>query len=407
MMQRYVELKEKYQDCLVFYRLGDFYEMFFDDAKIASKELQLALTGRDCGLSERAPMCGVPHHSVNTYINKLLEKNYKVAICEQLTDPKESKGLVERDVIRVITPGTVIEDDLLSAKTNNFLAAVFFHKGVCGVAWADVSTGEFNMTDVPAELELSAVTDKLIEIRANEILADPAFFDRAQRIPEYIRKQFKPLSRSDALFADEANKKKLAERFPDAAGQAKKHPAAWQAAAGLWAYLILTQKNTLAHMTQLTFLDEKSTLVLDASAVRNLELFRSMGDHGTRGTLLWLMDRTLTPMGARKLHAWMERPLRRQEEILLRLDAVEELKNDFARRQDMIAAMTDICDIERICTRISYGTVNAREALFMRRSLEKLPALNELLSGTQSALLQSALKQLDPLEDLCALLTAA
>ena len=175
MMQRYVELKEKYQDCLVFYRLGDFYEMFFEDAKIASKELQLALTGRDCGLSQRAPMCGVPHHSVNVYINKLLEKNYKVAIVEQLTDPKTSKGLVERDVVRVVTPGTIIEDDMLENKTNNFLLSIYLEKNKCSLAWADVSTGEFNITGEPVEPGLTKICDRILEINPNERIVNEEF----------------------------------------------------------------------------------------------------------------------------------------------------------------------------------------------------------------------------------------
>ena len=194
MMQKYMELKENYKDCLVFYRLGDFYEMFFDDAKIASKELQLALTGRDCGLSEKAPMCGVPHHSVNTYINKLLEKNYTVAICEQLSDPKASKGLVDRDVIRVITPGTVIEDDMLDDKANNFLCAVYCEKDKSGIAWADVSTGEFNVCEVMNDITFDSLTQKPTEIAPNEIICNEEMLKRSEAIPDHKKKQIKPFS---------------------------------------------------------------------------------------------------------------------------------------------------------------------------------------------------------------------
>lgn len=407
MMQRYIVLKEKYKDCLVFYRLGDFYEMFFDDALTASKELQLTLTGRDCGLEEKAPMCGVPYHSVNNYINKLLEKNYKVAICEQLTDPKESKGLVERDVIRVITPGTVIEDAMLEGKNNNFLAAAVWRENRCGIAWADVSTGEFNLTEVFCENGLDAVCDKLFEISPNEIIVDAGFAQAAQRMPEYIRKQFKPFMEVSGLFESEADITKLVRRFREAKGFEKKYPCAVQAAAGLWSYLGTTQKNTLAHMTQLSFIAGKEYLQLDAAAIRNLEIFKSMGGHGTRGTLLWLLDKTETAMGGRKLKAWLERPLRKKEEIDRRLDAVEELAQNYILREDLKPQLGTIGDIERICTRVSYGTVNARETSAMRRSLKVLPEIRQALLGCQSALLKECGENIDGLEDICGLLEAA
>lgn len=406
MMQRYIVLKEQYKDCLVFYRLGDFYEMFFDDAQIASKELQLTLTGRDCGLEEKAPMCGVPYHSVNNYINKLLEKNYKVAICEQLTDPKESKGLVERDVIRVITPGTVIEDAMLEGKNNNFLAAAVYKENRCGIAWADVSTGEFNLTEVLCENGIDSVSDKLFEISPNEIIVDAGFSQAAQKMPEYIKKQFKPFMEVPGLFESEADIAKLTRRFPQAKGLEKKYPCAVQAAAGLWSYLGTTQKNTLAHMTQLSFIAGKEYLQLDAAAIRNLEIFKSMGAHGTRGTLLWLLDKTETAMGGRKLKAWLERPLRKKEEIDRRLDAVEELQN-YILREDIKPQLSTIGDIERICTRVSYGTVNARETSAMRRSLKVLPEIRQALLGCQSALLKECGENIDGLEDICGLLEAA
>ncbi len=406
MMQRYIVLKEQYKDCLVFYRLGDFYEMFFDDAQIASKELQLTLTGRDCGLEEKAPMCGVPYHSVNNYINKLLEKNYKVAICEQLTDPKESKGLVERDVIRVITPGTVIEDAMLEGKNNNFLAAAVYKENRCGIAWADVSTGEFNLTEVLCENGIDSVSDKLFEISPNEIIVDAGFSQAAQKMPEYIKKQFKPFMEVPGLFESEADIAKLTRRFPQAKGLEKKYPCAVQAAAGLWSYLGTTQKNTLAHMTQLSFIAGKEYLQLDAAAIRNLEIFKSMGAHGTRGTLLWLLDKTETAMGGRKLKAWLERPLRKKEEIDRRLDAVEELQN-YILREDIKPQLSTIGDIERICTRVSYGTVNARETAAMRRSLKVLPDIRQALLNCSSALLKECGENIDGLEDIYGLLEAA
>ncbi len=405
MMQRYVELKEKYNDCLVFYRLGDFYEMFFDDAKLASKELQLALTGRDCGLSERAPMCGVPHHSVNTYINKLLEKNYKVAIVEQLTDPRESKGLVERDVVRVVTPGTIIEDDLLENKHNNFLLSIYLDKNKCSLAWADVSTGEFNITLENYEPGLSKVADRILEINPNEIIVNKQFLEASQSIPKYISKQFRPFYCPDELFSDPVLLKKLYERFSSAEKLNKKVSA--KSAAALWEYLNVTQKNSLVHMNTLTFIEKNDFLILDSAAVKNLEVFRSLGDHGQRGSLIWLLDKTKTPMGARKLNTWLERPLRIKEDIEKRLDSVEELTNNFALREDLSLALEDISDIERICTRVAYGTISPRETVFMRRSLKNLPTVKTLLESTNSELLKLSYNDIDTLEDVYSLLNDA
>ncbi len=409
MMERYLNLKQHYLDCLVFYRLGDFYEMFFDDAKIASKELQLQLTGRDCGLEERAPMCGVPHHSVNMYINRLLEKNYKVAICEQLTDvqaAKASKTLVERGIVRVVTPGTIIEDDMLDGKQNNFLASVSVDKNNCGVAWADVSTGEFYFTAFAMALETEVLTDKLFEIRPNEIIADSEACTRAEGIPEYIKKQFRPFSNADAKFGKESIKL-LYSRFPEADGLEKHKQCAIRAAAALWAYLCDTQKNSLAHMTSLKYIGQEEYLILDSAAVKNLELFRSLGDHGTRGTLLWLLDKTNTPMGGRKIRSWIERPMRSKADIMRRLDAVDEIKNDYGMREDLKEALGNVLDMERICTRVSYGTVAPKELAHMRQSLQNLPRVKELLANVKSETLISCFNGIDTLEDISELLEKA
>jgi len=405
MMQRYVELKEKYKDCLVFYRLGDFYEMFFDDAKIASKELQLALTGRDCGLSERAPMCGVPHHSVNTYINKLLLKNYKVAIVEQLSDPKASKGLVERDVVRVVTPGTIIEDDMLQNKTNNFLLSIAVEKNKCALSWADVSTGEFNITWVPCEPGLSKVTDLILEIQPNEIIVNDEFFNASKSIPQHLIKQFRPFNLAQDVFLTPDIIKNLFSRFKSAEKLSKKVPVV--AAAALWEYLLLTQKNPLQHMNVLTFIDNDEGLILDSAAVKNLEIFKSLGDHGVKGSLLWLLDKTLTPMGARRLYSWLERPLRNKAEIEKRLDGVEELYKNYSLCQDLISELDDVCDIERICTRIAYGTVSPRETVFMRRALKNLPNIKALLKDIKSPVLKCSYEDIDTLDDIYSLLEKA
>ncbi len=402
MMQKYLLMKEDYKDCLVFYRLGDFYEMFFDDALIASKELQLTLTGRDCGMEQKAPMCGVPYHSVNTYINKLLEKNYKVAICEQLSDPKASKGLVDRGVIRVITPGTVIEDSILQEKNNNFLCALYLEKNICGIAWADVSTGEFYLSAIPCNGSFEAVTDKLFEISPNEILINSGIDEIKDRIPKHILKQFKPFSLTD-IFTFE-NEKEFKNRFKECK---KLNAQACMASGALWHYLLQTQKNMLAHMNRAVFVENKDFLVLDAAAVKNLELFRSMSDRSGRGTLLWLLDKTQTAMGARRLKTWLERPLRKVSLIEARLDAVEELKCDFALREDLSTFLNSVADIERICTRVSYGTVNAREAAYMRASFENLPKIKQRIAACKSTPLKEIFDGIDTLQDIYSLLLAS
>ena len=405
MMQRYVELKEKYQDCLVFYRLGDFYEMFFDDAKIASRELQLALTGRDCGLTERAPMCGVPHHSVNTYINKLLEKNYKVAIVEQLTDPKASKGLVERDVVRVVTPGTIIEDDMLKNQNNNFLLSVALEKNKCALAWADVSTGEFNITVVLSEPGFSKVCDLIFEINPNEIIVNEEFYNASKSIPEHILKQFKPFNVNKEIYENPNAVKNLYSRFKNAESLSKKLPII--AASGLWEYLTITQKNPLQHMNTLTFIDNNKGLILDSAAVKTLEIFSSLGNHGARGSVYWLLNKTRTPMGSRRLKSWLERPLNIKEDIEERLDGVQELFENYALSQDLYSALEYICDIERICTRVAYGTVSPKETVFMRRALKNLPSIKTLLKDVKSPLLKYCYEDIDTLEDIYELLEKA
>ncbi len=407
MMQRYFELKEHYQDCLVFYRLGDFYEMFFEDAKTASRELQLTLTGRDCGLSERAPMCGVPHHSVNVYINKLLAKNYKVAICEQLTDPKLSKGLVERDVVRVVTPGTIIEDDMLAGSTNNFIASVCIEGASCGVAWADVSTGEFFLTNLACEASLNNVCDRLLKINPNEIIVNEEFLSSSTVIPRHTVKQLRPFSCEGEIFASSKINEQLFARFKNTEKLNKKYSAAVKSAAALWEYLIQTQKNPLTHFKAPEYIEPKEYLFLDSTCVRNLEVFKSLGDHGTRGSIMWLLDKTRTPMGTRKLHSSLERPLRNKDEINCRLDGVEELASNYALLQDLDEALGDICDIERVCSHIAYGSVTPKETVFVRRALQKLPKVKELLKQTTSKILLQCSDGIDVLQDVCTLLEDA
>ena len=320
MMQQYLNLKAKYQDCILFFRLGDFYEMFFDDAKTAARELELTLTGKICGLPERAPMCGVPFHACNTYVEKLISKGYKVAICEQLEDPALAKGLVERDVIRVITPGTVIEPAMLDERTNNFLLSVCFSADRAGLALADVSTGEFWVHEIKGPE--SNLTDEIARIQPNEIICN----DLVRLRGCLGREEASASEQSAAWFQYQNASEVLCAHFHlsdlSPLGLSEEYRTAACAAGALMRYLSDTQKNSLEHITGLRIYQGSETMLLDHNTRRNLELTESLRGHGRKGSLLWLMDETSTAMGGRLLRSWIEQPLISREKILRRLDAV-------------------------------------------------------------------------------------
>jgi len=411
MMQQYLMMKEQYKDILLFYRLGDFYEMFFEDAQIASKELELVLTGRDCGLEERAPMCGVPYHSINTYINKLLEKNYRVAICEQLTDPSEAKGLVERDVVRVITPGTIIEDTMLDDKKNNFLASVFLNDTTCGFSWADVSTGEFYVTEINCTDGFADVINRLTAAAPNEIIVNDAFLLASATFPEHIKKQFKPfLTLDNTAFEHDAAYERLCTHFKTKnLDTFECSDLFWGvcAAGALLEYLTQTQKNQLVHMSALIRYKSQEFMFLDDSTRRNLEMFESIGEHGKRGSLIWLLDKTETAMGGRMLRLWLDQPLQSKAAIEGRQEAVEELVNTYSLRESMGELLSDVSDMERICTRAAYGTLNARDCLALAKSLSILPSLREELQGCACSALASISQRTEDMDDIFMLLQNA
>lgn len=405
MMQQYMEVKSKYKDCILFYRLGDFYEMFFDDALTASRELELTLTGRDCGLSERAPMCGVPYHAVETYLDRLIEKGYKVAICEQMEDPALAKGLVQRDVIRVVTPGTVIESGMLDERSNNFLLSVCFSGEKAGLAFADVSTGEFFVHQV--EDAGRTLADEVTRISPVEIIASDLI-----RLREYVNRDDLSMSeRPGTTFQYQNASETLCKHFHlqdlSPLGLTDEYRLAAQAAGALMSYLDETQKNALEHITELRIYQGGDTMLLDRNTRRNLELTESLRSRTKKGSLLWLMDKTSTAMGGRLLRSWIEQPLVNREEILRRLDAVEEFTSQHVLTMTLSEELQGVYDVERLLSKVSYKSLNARDCLSLCASLKKVPGIRNLLSGAQSQGVQAVYALLDPLEDLTGLLERA
>lgn len=411
MMQQYLELKEKYSDCLLFFRLGDFYEMFFDDALTASRELEIVLTGRDCGLSERAPMCGVPYHSVNSYINKLIDKGYKVAICEQLEDPALAKGLVERDVIRVITPGTVIEEQMLPDNKNNYILSIFASNGVFELAYCDVSTGDFYCREIMGDDPQQELFDQLARLEPREIIANDFLFSR-DFVIKWIKSHYYIEQKEKQFFDTERCQRVLTEHFRVSSlsgfGLTDRSLAVC-AAGSLLRYLEDTQKNSLSHITRIVLQRRSDYMGIDASTRRNLELTTPLRTDGSRkNTLLGVLDKTKTSMGARLLKSRIDQPLQSIDEINSRLDAVEALKDHFSERSRLRSALDGVYDVERLLSRIAYGTVNARDCVSLRKTLLRIPVIRVVLNSlTDCAPLRQTAEKLDPMEDVRMLLENA
>ena len=396
MMQQYLDIKEQYPDAILFFRLGDFYEMFFDDAKLVSRELELTLTGKDCGLSERAPMCGVPYHAVDTYLQKLIEKGYRVAICEQMTDPALAKGLVEREVIRVVTPGTVIESNMLEDRKANYIASVCIRKKQAGVAFCDVSTGEFclfQLTDASARL-----ADELSRLSPSEVLVnDPEALSKLT--PELTRGAGTPgEDRFTYAFAAKAMSAHFGKSVHDMGFDDQK--LAVCAAGALLSYLTETQRNALQHIIEAKTYESVRSLALDRSALRNLELTETARGKSRRGSLLWILDKTRTAMGSRLLRSWIERPLREQAAIEARLDAVEGFMRDPMTSDDLRDAFDSVYDVERLLSRIAYDAVNARECLSLLSTLGTIPRLRALGERFESSLIRETVARLNPMPEL-------
>ena len=405
MMQQYLNLKAQYQDCLLFFRLGDFYEMFFDDAKKASRELELTLTGRDCGLEERAPMCGVPYHAVNAYVEKLIAKGYKVAICEQLEDPALAKGLVKRDVIRIVTPGTVIEDNMLDERANNFLLSVCFSGDKAGLAFADVSTGEFFVHEINAPEDTLA--DEMARIQAMEVITNDLV-----RLRACLRREDTSCSEQPAAWYQYQNASDaLCSHFQlkdlSPLGLSEEYRLGASAAGALMRYLSDTQKNALEHITGLRIYQGTSFMLLDRNTRRNLELTESIRSRARKGSLLWLLDKTATAMGGRLLRSWIEQPLTDRAQIERRLDAVEEFAGQHVLTMTLSEELQGVYDIERLLSKVAYKSINARDCLALCASLGKVPGIRGLLENASSQAVREIRDQLDPLESLTALLEKA
>lgn len=412
MMKQYFEIKEQNPDTLLFFRLGDFYEMFFEDAKLASRELELTLTGRDCGQEERAPMCGVPFHSAESYIARLVAKGYKVAICEQMEDPALAKGLVKRAVIRVITPGTVMESSMLDESKNNFICSVFAGEHAAGVCFADISTGELRatelLTDSLQELE-SQVRNELARFSPREILINPQTLQMTglgKFIKEKLSAALECLPQEETAGAEQLLKAQFSPERLDSSGVSA-YPLTAQAVGCLLLYLKKTQRTGLERMDTIEMYSGSQFMGLDLSARRNLELLETMRGKSKRGSLLWVLDKTKTAMGKRLIRVWIERPLLNPAQILRRQNAVEELSMDSMFRDAVAEQLSGIHDLERLMTRIVYGSANARELRSLCAALSRLPELKQLLGGVSSALLREIREKIDPLEDVAALIESA
>ena len=404
MMQHYLATKSQYKDCILFYRLGDFYEMFFDDAITTSRELELTLTGKDCGQEERAPMCGIPYHAAENYISKLISKGYKVAICEQLEDPKLAKGIVKRDVIRVVTPGTVMESNLLEEKKNNYIMSIYKSGIFYGVTVCDISTGDFRTTQIKDHNNFAMLLDEISRYSPAEIIVNPMMAECTEEI-DRIRERFEiyvtKLEESEFL----GDYKVIDERYhlQDDNGEfvetIKDKGLCVASTSGLIKYLLDTQKNSLDHINTLKIYSTTKYMSLDINARRNLEITEKLRDKSKKGTLLWVLDKTSTAMGGRLLRRWLSDPLIDSKQINSRLDAVEELKNDLILKGDIIDLLKGVYDIERLAGKISYGSVNARELISLKNSVRQLPEIKKILSRTKSKMLVDLYESLDTLDD--------
>ena len=405
MMQHYLQTKEEYPDCILFYRLGDFYEMFFEDAKLVSRELELTLTGKQCGLPERAPMCGVPYHAVDSYLTRLVANGHKVAICEQIEDPKTARGMVKRAVVRVVTPGTNLDMESLEEGRNNYIFCIHYDGGSAGIAAADISTGEFLTTELSSDQK---IWDEIIRYAPSEIICNEAFLMSGLDLAELRNRQHIAINPLDAHYFDDASAAKLLLRHFRvssliALGIDDRKKAAL-ASGALLQYLYDTQKNSLSNVTGLTVYSAGRYMLLDSATRRNLELTETLREKQKRGSLLWVLDRTRTAMGARLLHRFLEQPLIEREAIERRFDAVQELCYNSVDRDEMREYMGPIYDLERLMTRITYLSANPRDLIAMRNSLRMLGPIRQTLAMWEQGDLRDIHEDLDDFKDLLDLL---
>lgn len=410
MMQQYLKMHEKVPDTIMLFRVGDFYETFFDDAITASKTLEIALTGKQCGLDEPAPMCGVPHHAAEPYIAKLVEKGYKVAVCEQMEDPATAKGIVKRDIIKVVSPGTITEGGLIQAKKNNYLAAIFSDRRVFGLAYLDVSTGAFYATELSFTADSGELVNELGKIEPSEIIVNPMLYKQSALIRSLETRFGCMVGLSAAAHYEKAACERVIEdQFKvfalDSLGL-KDHEAATRAAGALLAYVAESQKKVLGHINHLAYYRIEAYMLLDLSTRRNLELTETLRHGDKRGSLLWVLDQTATAMGGRLLRQWVEAPLINREKIEIRQNLVAELVANPGALPELKTLLTKIYDLERICGKISFGTVNPKDMLSLKQSLAMLPKLKAWISSVAAPDLQSRYGEADDLQDIFKLIDA-
>ena len=406
MMQRYLETKEQYKDCILFYRLGDFYEMFFDDAIIAARELEITLTGKDCGQEERAPMAGVPHHAAEMYISRLIAKGYKVAICEQLEDPKTAKGIVKRGVIKVVTPGTIIDSNMLEERKNNYIMSIYKTGIYFGISVCDISTGEFYSAEIKDQQNFPLLLDELARYNPSELVINSMMADCQEEISK-IKERFDCyITRfQDKFFDSKIDTLNLRFNIVDTSNRTienlKDKTLAIPPINALLAYIEQTQMTTLDHLNKITIYQISKYMSLDINARRNLEITEKMRDKSKKGTLLWVLDKTSTSMGGRMLRRWLNDPLIDTLEINNRLNAVKILKNDMILRGDITENLKKVYDIERLAGKMAYGNANARDMITLKNSLEKLPDLKQVLSNIkESIMLEEIYQNIDELKDI-------
>ncbi len=406
MMKHYMKTKEENKDCILFYRLGDFYEMFFEDAQIASKELELTLTGKNCGLPERAPMCGVPHHALDTYLGRLVKKGYKVAICEQVEDPKESKGIVKREIVRIVTPGTNFDVQAVEESKNNYLMSIVYVEDKYGVSIADVTTGEYYITEVDTRMKLM---DEISRFAPTEIICNESFLmsgidvgDMRNRLGIVV------YSLEPWYFDDERCRKCLMEHFKTTSLSGiglSDYDTGIIASGGLLQYLYETQKTSLAHLSHLCPYSASKYMIIDSSTRRNLELTETLREKQKKGSLFGVLDKTKTAMGGRLLRNYIEQPLIQKKEIEKRLSFVEELNENMISREEIREYLNSVYDMERLLSKISYKTATPRDLIAFRSSLSMLPHIKNILEGDfHSRLSKEILEEFDTLEDICSLI---
>lgn len=407
MMRQYFEIKEQYMDYILFYRLGDFYEMFFDDAVVASRELEITLTGRNCGLEERAPLCGIPYHAMEVYLKKLVEKGFKVAICEQVEDPALAKGIVKREVIRVITPGTVIDPDMLDASENNYIAAIEWREGLTGIAYCDITTGTFKTTEIKS---MDRVIDELIKINPSEII-----INQQNKLPENLEKalldQEMILSPyyGQAFNTDNAHKviSRIFKVFSVESIGLAESQMALSVTGALLAYIEETAKTPLEHLHKVELYHDSNFMILDKYTRRNLELVETMRSKEKKGSLLWVLDKTSTAMGARKLKAWIEEPLLDIEMIRKRHQTVGILVEDLLLRSDLREYLKQIYDLERLTGKLVYGNINPRDLVALKSSLFVIPEIKIRLESSEGEMLKTIYEDIDSLTDVYDLINTA